>query len=75
MCKHAVKKLPYLLRYVYNWYKTPQMCDKAILGNGGTFTSAPDCYKNWEVCNNAADNYPHALEFIYELQKTQENLW
>ena len=50
------------------------MCDKAIRENGGIFTSAPDCYKNREVCNNAVDNYPHALEFIYEFQKTQENL-
>ena len=35
MCKHAVKKLPYLLRYVPDWYKIQQMCDKAILKNGG----------------------------------------
>ena len=31
MCKHVVKKLPYLLRYVPDQYKTQQMCDKAIL--------------------------------------------
>ena len=31
MCKHAVKKLPFLLRYNPN----QQMCDKAILKNGG----------------------------------------
>ena len=35
MCKHAVKKLPYLLRYIPDQYKTHQMCDKAILENGG----------------------------------------
>ena len=35
MCKHAVKKLPYLLRYIPDRYKIPQMCDKAILKNGG----------------------------------------
>ena len=28
MCKHAVKKLPFLIKYVPDWYKTPQMCDK-----------------------------------------------
>ena len=28
ICKHAVKKLPYLLRYVPDRYKTQQMCDK-----------------------------------------------
>ena len=33
MCKHAVKKLPYLLRYVLDRYKTQQMFEKAILEN------------------------------------------
>ena len=28
---HAVRKLPYLLRYVPDQYKTQQMCDNAIL--------------------------------------------
>ena len=33
------------------------MCDKAILENGGTLKSVPDCYKNQEMCNKAVDNY------------------
>ena len=37
------------------------MCDKAILGNGGTLKSVSDCYKNQEMYNKAVDNYPHAL--------------
>ena len=36
MCKCAVTKLPYLLRYVPDQRKTQQMCDKAISENGGT---------------------------------------
>ena len=36
MCKHAVKKLPYILRYVPDQYKTQQMCAKAILKIAGT---------------------------------------
>ena len=51
------KKMPYLLRYVLDQYKTQQMCDKSILENGGTLKSIPNCYKNHEMCNN----YPHAL--------------
>ena len=43
LCKHSVKKLPYLLRYVPDQYKTQQMCDKVILENGGTLKSVPDC--------------------------------
>ena len=60
MCKHAVKKLPYLSRYVPDWYKTQQLCDKALLENGGTLKSGLDCYKNQEMCNKAVDNYPYA---------------
>ena len=48
------------------------MCDKAILENGGTLKSIPDCYKNQEMCNKAVDNYPHALEFVPECCKTQK---
>ena len=33
------------------------MCDKAILENIETLKSAPDCYKNQEMCNKAVDNY------------------
>ena len=45
MCKHAIKRLPYLLRYVPGQYKTQQMCDKPILGNGGKLKSVPDSTK------------------------------
>ena len=48
-----LKKLPYLLRYIPDRYKTQQRCDKAILENGGTLKSVPDCYKNQEMCNKA----------------------
>ena len=46
MCKHAVKKLPYLVKYVPDCYKTPQMCDNAILENSGTVELVPDYYKS-----------------------------
>ena len=46
MCKHAVKKSPYLLIYVPDQCKTQQICDKAILENAGTLEYVPDCYKN-----------------------------
>ena len=48
------------------------MCDKAILENGGTLNSVPDCYKNQEMCNTIADNYPHALEFVSECYMTHK---
>ena len=39
MCKHAVKKLPFLLRYIPDQYKTQQMCNKGICG-GSLFLTA-----------------------------------
>ena len=45
MCKHAVKKLPFIIRYVSYRYKTPQMCDKVFLENGGALESVLDQYK------------------------------
>ena len=46
MCKLEVEKLPYLLINVPDQYRTQQMCDKAILENGGTLQSVSECYKN-----------------------------
>ena len=61
MCKHAVKKLPFVIRYVPDRHTTQQICDKAIFENGGTLKSVPDCCKNQEMCNEVVDNYPHGL--------------
>ena len=33
MCKHAVKKLSFLIKYVPDRYKTQQMSDKVIVTN------------------------------------------
>ena len=64
MRKHAVKKLPFVVRSVSDQYKIQQMCDKAILENGETLESVPDCNKNQELCNKVVNNYPHALKCI-----------
>ena len=45
MCRHAVKKLPYLLKYIPDTYETQQMCDKAILENAGTLKYVTDSTK------------------------------
>ena len=74
MCKHAVKKFTiwYVTRYFPDQYKTQQMCDKAILENGGTLESVPDCYKNQQMCDKAVDNYLHALKFAPDCYMTQD---
>ena len=40
------------------------MCDKAVLENGATLESVPDCCKNQQICDKAVDNYPHALKTV-----------
>ena len=35
ICIRAVKKLLFVMRYVSDWYKTRQMCDK-VMENDGT---------------------------------------
>ena len=39
MCKHAVKKLNFVIRYVLDQYKTQQVSDKESLENDGTLES------------------------------------
>ena len=43
LCKHAVKKLPCIIRYGLDWYKVQQMCDKANVENSRRLESVPDC--------------------------------
>ena len=40
MCRHAVKKLPFVIRYVSDQYKTQPMHDKAVL-------------KKWKNCKQS----------------------
>ena len=64
MCQHAVKKLPFVMRYVLHRYTTQKMCNKAILKNCGTLAFVPDCYKNQQMCDEAINNYPLALKSL-----------
>ena len=68
MCKHADKKLPFVIKYIPDRYKTQQMCNNAILENGGTLEAVCDFYKNQQMCDKAVDNYPYALKFVPDCQ-------
>ena len=71
MCKHAVKKLPCVIRHVPDQYKTQQMWNKAIIENSGTSDSVPICHKNQEIHDNPLDNYPRAWKFVLDSYITQ----
>ena len=47
------KKLPFVIRYILNRYKTQQMCDKTVLENGGATESVPYQNKMQELCDKA----------------------
>ena len=45
VCKTAVKKFPFVIKYGSDQYKTKEMCDKVIIENCGMLGFIPDCYK------------------------------
>ena len=61
MCTNAVKKFPFVIRYVPDQYKTQEMCDKVIIENYRTLKYVPDYYNNQNVCDKVVDNYVHVL--------------
>ena len=46
MCKEAVKKLLFVIRYAPDWYKIQQMCDKTISENGEKLEFVRKCHIN-----------------------------
>ena len=75
MLKHAVKKLAFAERYETYWYKTQQICDKAVLENGGTLESVPDRYKTQKyVIKTFVIIHVYALEFAPDCYKTEKCL-
>ena len=71
MCKHAAKKLSFLIKYLPGWYKTQQICAKVTLENGGMMFIS-DYYKDQSMCNKAVDKYAHALGPVPNCYGTQK---
>ena len=65
----SIQLIPYLLWYVPDKYRSQQICDKAIMENGGALKSVSNCCKNQEICIRTFDNYHHGLEFVTECYK------
>ena len=42
-CEHVVKKLPFLMKFVFDRFKTQQMCNKVILENAEMLMFIPHC--------------------------------
>ena len=43
--KNIVKKLSFVTIYVFDQYKTQEICNKVITENFGVLRFIPDCYK------------------------------
>ena len=43
MCEHALKKLPFLMKFVFDRFKTLRMCNKVILENAEMLMFIPHC--------------------------------
>ena len=48
------------------------MCDKIITENGEMLGFIPDSYKVRKMCDDAVDNYDHALSLFRECSQTQK---
>ena len=80
--------MPFVIRYVPDRCKVPEICESFILENGGMLQEAKMCYKavddyahvldfvsDWykiQKCNKAVDTCPCAIQFVLECYKTQE---
>ena len=66
----VVKKLLLAIKYVFDRYKSKEMCDKVIIESDGELEFIPNCYKDKKMCNKAVDNYSHALRYVSNCYKT-----
>ena len=67
MCKHTVKRFPFVIKYILNQYvciNTQEMCDSVVLYNGGTLKFVCDNYKNQIMCNQGVNYFAPAVEFV-----------
>ena len=61
--KNAVKRLPFIIMYVSDRYKTQEICHRIILENGGMLRLNPDFYKNEKMYNKVVDTYQKRANF------------
>ena len=70
MCKTAVKKLSFVIRYAPDQYNICKTFDKVIPENGGTLWF--DWYKDQKLCKKPVENYAYALEFVPDCYKIKK---
>ena len=64
MWKQAAKKLPFLIRYVPDWCKTQEMCDRVVSKDLFMLKSCLDRYKTQKMYDKAVNDRLTSLKFI-----------
>ena len=64
MCKHAIKKLVYLLGYVSDQCKTQEMCYKPILENAAILKNVSVCLLTHEMCKKSCWKLPSCTTIL-----------
>ena len=52
MCIKVVEKNLVMLKFVFDYFMSPEMCNKAILEEPGLIDFIPDRLKTQEMCEN-----------------------
>ena len=74
MCKEAVRREAYTLRYVPDYLKTQEMCEDVIHVRPEEFFLIPDCFKTQEMCERAVEDDPSSLQYFPDWFGTQEQI-
>ena len=74
MCNAAVEKLPEVLGFVPDQYKTQEMCNEAVQRVPWMLLYVLDQYKTQEMCNEAVKKSSEVLRWYkgYEQRKAQK---
>ena len=72
MFKHAVKKLPFAIRYVPDQCKTQTMCSKTVANYPHALGFVPEYYRIQKICDKAVDTYSFTIEYFPDRFKTLE---
>ena len=62
------------MQFVSDWYKTQEMCNKAVDIFPFVFDSVPDWYKTQEMCHKVVSKEPFTLKNCLDRYKTKEML-
>ena len=72
MCKEAVRREPYTLSHVPDYFMTQEMCIKAMCKNPAVPFLVPDRFKTQEMCEKAVEVDPWSLCDVPDYLKTQK---